>query len=139
MKYSESGNKIGIDMHDILRALGIGMAFAVLSCTLVLLLAAVIMSSSDVPEGYAAIAADTAVIVSSLAAGTAAAKVLKMRGLMVGIVMGAVYYAVLMIVGLIFFNTELTAAAATRLIMIVISSAIGGVLGVNVRIKKKWK
>ena len=132
MKYSESGNKIGIDMHDILRALGIGMAFAVLSCTLVLLLAAVIMSSSDVPEGYAAIAADTAV-------GTAAAKVLKMRGLMVGIVMGAVYYAVLMIVGLIFFNTELTAAAVTRLIMIVISSAIGGVLGVNVRIKKKWK
>lgn len=124
--------------RQMIRALFFGLVGGIIICTLVLLISSVIMSKSDLPQNTVNIIADFAVILSSLAAGITASKIYRKRGLMIGSLMGLVYYLLLFCISLIFFGAQLSLAAITKLVMMVLSSAIGGIIGVNFKRRKKY-
>lgn len=135
MKKSDYGSDI--DRRRLLRALIYGLVFAIGGCTIVLLVAAIIISKNDVPQNSVNIIADVAVILSSFMAGIAAARVMKCKGLVTGASIGIIYYIIMFLSSILFFKAEITIAALTKLIMMVVSSSIGGIIGVNFKLRKR--
>ena len=114
----------------ILRPLLIGLCVGVVSCTLLLLAAAYVLKTADLPLGAATPIAITAAAVSALPAGWAAARCAGRRGLLWGAVCGALLFLIILLVGLFRGGVE-GGSAAIKLAALVFSGAVGGILGVN--------
>ena len=108
----------------------------VLISALLLLLFSLVLSKKDIPLGI--INPFTAFIIgaASFVSGYLAAKSVKQRGMAVGAGCGAIIF--LFVSLLSFMNTfEIGILAAIKLIVSVIGGAIGGILGVNCKRKRK--
>ena len=113
-----------------LRPLLVGLCIGVVSCTLLLLLAALLFRSVDVPTDAAAPVAVTAAALGALFSGWVAARVAGNRGLLIGCACGLLLFLTILLIGLIRGNVEV-GYAAVKLAALTLSGAIGGVLGVN--------
>ena len=137
MKLSEYGREIGD--RRFLKALIYGLIAAVGVCAVVLFIAAIIMSSKDMSQSFVTIAADFAVVFSSFSGGLVTSRILKKRGLFSGAFTGLIYYILLILAGLAFFGSKITIAALTKLVMMILASSLGGIVGVNAFRKKKYR
>lgn len=114
----------------ILRPILIGLCVGVVSCTLLLLLAAFLFRSVDVPLGASAPVAIAAAALSALVGGWTAARAARSRGLLIGGLCGLLLFLIILLCGL-FRGGVNSGYAVVKLAALTLCGAIGGVLGVN--------
>lgn len=103
-----------------------------------ILLFAVIMYLTESGYEYASIFATVSIAAGTLAAAFAAAKAFGSKGLLTGALIGAVTFAVVTIISLITDDGGLTVNTLFHFIIIMLSSLIGGVLGVSRQSKRNY-
>ena len=119
-------------MHIVRPAL-IGTAIGIVSCVLLLLLAATVMASFQLSPSAATPIALSLLAVSSLIAGFSAARIARERGLLYGIGCGMVLFVITALAGL---GVESGASGVPffwKLTLTVGCGALGGIVGVNLK------
>ena len=114
-----------------LRPMGVGLCVGMVCCTLLLLLAAAVMNTVDVPQGAVVPLAVCAAGCGAFAAGLAAALVAGRRGLLWGAVCGALLFLCLVLAGIVRFGGVDGGFAAIKAAVLTFCGAVGGLIGVN--------
>ncbi len=105
---------------------------------LCLLLAAALMLASDLQEGYASPISAVAMGIGSLSAGFFASLKIKKGGIVNGTVCGAMIYAVIMFMSLFLSDGGFSLITVYHLLIVILSAAVGGILGVASASKKRY-
>lgn len=100
-----------------------------------LLLFSFIMTKVDAPDGVISAMASLSLCVGSYFAGFIITKKYRKRGLFTGIVCGVAIFAVTFLVSVIFIKCALTMGTFSKFIMIVVCTSIGGIIGVNSKVR----
>lgn len=90
-----------------------------------------IASVIDLSDGVFLLMSDAALCAGCLAAGYTAAKRRGRQGLKTGLLCGAIIFLTVLLAGLIFVRSFSAGGVFTKLLIILICSAIGGIFGVN--------
>lgn len=136
MKKSKSGGENTV--LSAVRAVVIGAVCGAVLCALLLCLCAFAFVSSRLfPQGV--IFPLTLIIsaLGSLLSGIVTAKLQRKRGLLFGALAGLLLFLLFLLAGLLSFQEVLGAAAGTRVLVMVLCGAIGGLLVVNRKTKVK--
>ena len=116
-----------------LRPVVIGAVVGALCCTLVLIIMAAIVASQDIPKAVITPMAIVAGAAGSFFGGFTAARIAKERGLLIGGACGLLLFILVVIVGFAFLKEIRGAYILVKLAVMLICSAVGGVIGVNLR------
>lgn len=101
-------------------------------CWILLVLGAVLITYAGLPKELAWLVTLISVGISSFVGGFLCSKRIGSKGLIFGTLFGALLFLVIYIVGVACFDAETVwQNAATRLIVMLVCGAFGGVLGVN--------
>lgn len=125
---------------NYIKALFAGLIFGVVvSATLLCVFAAVILGLGKIP--YTAIPYIVIGIFSigAFLAGYISARILKIKGLMFGLISGGIMFILALIGGFIFSTETLSLLTLLRLVAFTLSGALGGIKGVNRKDKLKIK
>lgn len=124
MEQQTEGNEVLI----LLKALGAAFMFTVV----IFLLYAVILTYTPVTEKYIPIVAISTTALSTIIAGFDNAKFAKSKGLLRGIVAGACYVLVLLILGMCVGKGEtFDLGKLTTIAIALAGGGVGGVIGIN--------
>ena len=115
-----------------LRPVVIGAVVGALCCTLVLIIMAAIVASQDIPKAVITPMAIVAGAAGSFFGGFTAARIAKERGL-IGGACGLLLFILVVIVGFAFLKEIRGAYILVKLAVMLVCSAVGGVIGVNLR------
>lgn len=106
-----------------------------LACVGAVFLAVTIFSAIativDLSDGMFTLMSSIALCAGCFAAGYTAAKRRKKQGLRVGLACGGVIFAVTLLLGIIFVRGFSAGGFFTKLLIILVCSAVGGIIGVN--------
>lgn len=102
----------------------------------VVLLLSVLMSKVDIPEQVVTVMSSISLCIGAYSAGYIASRRRRQNGLVLGMITGVIVYCLVFFLGVMFAKTSITFNAFTKFIMVLICSAIGGVLGVNSKAKR---
>ncbi len=116
----------------------IGTFSGIIVSFIFLLIMAAIFTYCDMVTSLAHPMASIASGVGALAGGFITAKLCKTNGLLNGLFTGVIMFVIIMLVSLIISDSSVTLMTFIRLIIIMCSSAIGGILGVNKLSKKHF-
>ena len=116
-----------------LRPVIIGAVVGALCCTLLLAVMAAIVASQDIPK-----AAITPMAIVAAAAGAffgcfAAARIAREKGLLIGGACGLLLFILVALAGFAFLKEIRGAYILVKLAVMLVLSALGGVIGVNLR------
>ncbi len=131
----ESGGETAAER--LLRPVAFGTAGGILVTLACFLLFALVMQFQDVPHIMVSPLAVTAAIIGSFFAGFWAARVLKEKGLLVGSICGLLLFVIVFLSGAAAGTLGDGSAMLVKLIAMLPAAALGGMLGVNVRKKRK--
>ena len=95
-----------------------------------------IMTKIDAPDGLVSAMASISICVGSYFAGFLVSKNRRKNGLITGIFCGILIFCFTFILSMFFIRSAMSMGFLTKLIMILICSSIGGIVGVNSKIKK---
>lgn len=109
----------------------IGLCVGVVVGTLLLLGAALLLQSAQLPAGALSPLALTAAGIGALAGGCAAALAAKERGLLIGAVCGTLLYLLLLIAGWARLGGADAGYACLKWAVLTVCGAVGGLIGVN--------
>ena len=126
------GNSLTNSFLAVLKA----VAFGLLATTAVLLLFSFVMSKKDVPFMLLNPFSAGLLIFGSFLSGYLAARRIRERGLIVGAVCGLIVFFVL-IMGAFLNRFDVGLTALIKMIISIVSGAIGGVIGVNAKSRRK--
>lgn len=96
----------------------------------------VIISKISTPTPVVSMMANIALCAGCFAAGYSAAKKRRRNGIITGLYCGAAIYFIVYLLGLIIFGSFVTMSGFMKLIMALICSSIGGIFGVNTKIRR---
>lgn len=119
----------------ILRPILIGVLVGVIAGVLLLLAAAAVMASTQLPTGIVSPIALAVIAVAALVGGFTAARLSRERGLLYGAGCGLLIFLVVAIAGFSVVPSSQGAMLLLKLALTVGGGALGGVLGVNVKRK----
>ncbi|MEE1025855.1 MAG: TIGR04086 family membrane protein [Acutalibacteraceae bacterium] len=111
------------------------LGITVTLCLFVLL--ALIMSFSILPTNSASVVASIAIAAGSFFGGFSAAKKLGKNGLVIGAICGFLLFIILTLIGVAAFKSAPGTSTVIRLLIFVVSGAIGGIIGVSGNDKRK--
>lgn len=95
-----------------------------------------IMTRFSAPPTMISMMANISLCVGCCVAGFTAAKKRRKHGIMTGIYCGAIIYCVVYFLGIVVLGRFISMTLFTKLLMAVICSAIGGIFGVNTKIRR---
>ncbi|QAT49698.1 TIGR04086 family membrane protein [Caproiciproducens sp. NJN-50] len=126
---------------DAIRAIVIGSVAGALICAVFLGVSALVfVSAESIPQGLLSPLVIAVSVLSAFAAGYIAARISKKRGLLFGAASGMLLFALFLFSGLAVSNKAVEPAqCGIRLLVMVLSGAIGGVLAVSRKTKLKRK
>lgn len=123
----------------ILTSTIIGSFAGIISCALLLIICALALTkSSGIPH---LAVSPLVMIVAGMGAfigGYVSALISKQNGMMCGLICGFIMFLILFIASLITVRTALSMNTIVRLLLMLLTGAIGGILGVNKRKKIKY-
>ena len=135
-KYSTEKLKI-ID-KKLLKSLIIGVLCGIATVTiLIMLLSFVLLISGKYPTDIISYISLAFLLIGGLVGGYFAARLNKSSGLAVGALTGFIIFLIILIVGLSQSSGTITLFTLYKLLVLVIFSALGGILGVNKQNKIK--
>ncbi len=117
----------------ILRPLGVGTGIGVVACTVILLIAAAIMTTGVLPTSAITPVALAAATIGSFFGGFAAARASRERGLLYGAGVGLLLFLLITIVGIAVLQELRGTMTLLKAALTIGCGALGGVLGVNVK------
>ncbi|MFV0498138.1 MAG: TIGR04086 family membrane protein [Candidatus Fimivivens sp.] len=129
---SKSNNATTTNMITMLKA----VAFGLLSTTVVLLLFSFVMCQKNVPFVLLNPFSAGLVMLGSFLSGYLAARRIRERGMIVGALCGLTIFSMLILASFM-SRFDVGLAALIKLIISIVSGAIGGILGVNAKFKRK--
>ena len=118
----------------IIKSVIIGLVFTFL----VMLLLSALMLWFNIGENFSAAFATLSVGVGSFAAAFYAARKIGSRGYLTGLIVGVTTFLLVLLLSLMVSKESLTFNTLFHLIIIVISSLVGGILGINFKRDKKY-
>jgi len=126
---------------DSIRAIVIGSVAGALICAVFLGVSALVfVSAESIPRGFLSPLVIAVSVLSAFAAGYIAARISKKRGMLFGAASGILLFALFLFSGLAVSNKAVEPAqSGIRLLVMVLSGAIGGVLAVSKKSKPKRK
>lgn len=114
-----------------------GALFGTISAVILLLIFSAILSFSDIQESYLALFGYLAVVVGAFMGGFFSSMKHRKKGLVSGLVTGVLLFIILFIFRLIIVGFDsFTISTFIQLLLIVIASTVGGILGVNIKKKR---
>lgn len=117
----------------IVRPMAIGGAIGVLSCVVLLLLAATVMASCQLPQSVIAPLAVVILAISTLLSGFTASRITRERGLLYGVGCGLLLFLITALAGLGVDGTVQGTMLFLKLAASLGCGAIGGIIGVNIK------
>ena len=102
---------------------------------LCLLLFSFIMTKVDAPDGLVSAMSSISLCVGSYFAGFLISKRYRKNGLFTGVFCGLIIFAITFIISMIFMKFALTMGTFSKLIMIIVCTSIGGIIGVNSKVR----
>lgn len=126
---------------DSIRAIVIGSVAGALICAVFLGISALVfVSAENIPQGVLSPLVIAVSVLSAFAAGYIAARISKKRGMLFGAASGILLFALFLFSGLAVSNKAVEPAqSGMRLLVMILSGAIGGVLAVSRKTKSKRK
>ena len=97
-----------------------------------------VMFLTESAYNYATVFATASIAMGSLAAAYYAAKAIGKRGFLTGVTIGGITFLIITIISLILDKGEVTSNTLFHFIIIMLSSLIGGIIGVNKGLNKKY-
>lgn len=125
-------NNATTNMITMLKA----VTFGLLATTAVLLLFSFVMCKKDVPFVLLNPFSAGLLMLGSFLSGYLAARRIRERGMMVGALCGLIIFSLLMLASFM-SRFDVGLAALIKLVISVVSGAIGGIIGVNAKLKRK--
>ena len=116
-----------------LRPVIIGAVVGALCCTLLLAVMAAIVASQDIPKAAITPMAIVAAAAGAFFGGFAAARIAKEKGLLIGGACGLLLFILVALAGFAFLKEIRGAYILVKLAVMLVLSALGGVIGVNLR------
>ncbi len=114
-----------------------GVLAGIIVCLVCILLFAALLSSQNMPQAVIGPMATFAVSLGGLSGGFVCAKLTRENGMLNGLLCGAALALVMMLVSFGFSDSGLGIPALFKAVFILLASAIGGIMGVNTRSRKK--
>lgn len=120
-----------------MKPLAFSMIAGVVTCLILLVLMSVVMSVRDVPQAMINPMAIFSIAVGSFVSGFNCAKICRERGLLMGTICGIVMTFIVLFASFTVSDNGFGMLAVVKTMFIMFSAMLGGVLGVNVRGKRK--
>lgn len=117
----------------ILHPLGVGTGIGVVVCTVILLIAAAIMTTGELPTSAVTPVALAAATIGAFVGGFVAARLSRERGLLYGAGIGLLLYLLITIVGIVVLQELRGTMMLLKAALMIGGGALGGILGVNVK------
>ncbi|MCL2884307.1 MAG: TIGR04086 family membrane protein [Oscillospiraceae bacterium] len=114
-----------------------GSAVGIVTCAVLLAAFAALFASQPVPTAWIAPVGLVGAALGALAAGFVGARVMKQKGLLIGLLCGLTLYLLVTLCGLLFLHTVGSARTLLKMALMLAASAAGGVLAMNIKKKKK--
>lgn len=136
MRYEaeSSDNKL---MHA-LKAVVIGAsAGALLLVLFLLVISGILVAAKSLPQNLLSPIVLVACGLSSFFAGYVCVRIARMRGMLYGILTGLLLFTVVFVEGVIAVNEPLSFEALVKGLLMTLCGAVGGIIGVNKRRKRK--
>jgi len=134
-KRAQTGDQAGIIL--IAKPVLMSVALGVATCVAALLLLSVILAARSVPQSLINPMAVFSISAGALVAGFLCAKVIRRAGLAYGALCGAVFSLVVMLASFGVSDNGFGLTALFKIAFMMFSAMLGGVLGVNTRIRRK--
>lgn len=126
-----------IDAHALVKPILFGLILGAVVTFLMLMLLALILSVKDFPPAAAVAMSSAAAGIGAFFAGFTAARIVGRKGLLLGLACGALLYVIITLISLAVSPGGFTALSLIKLVIVLLASVIGGVLGVNTRKVRK--
>lgn len=120
----------------LIRALLYGAVFGILIMLALTVLFSILMVSNDMSQSILVVLSGIACSLGAFSAGFAAAKKFKSRGFLIGALSALLIFLLILALGLILSN-PITLNAAIKLILVVLFGSIGGIMGINIKKRRK--
>jgi len=106
----------------------------------IFLIFAFILSNTDYPEKFISPVVLLTTVISILLAGSTATRGAKSKGWLNGCIVGAIYIFILYLVSSVIFNDfSVNRYTVTMFVIAVLSGAIGGIIGINLKQSRRYK
>ncbi len=114
-----------------LRSLGVGIAVALVTGTVCLILAALLMTFLDLPPVAVTVLSVVAATVSAFVGGFTAARVFGKNGWLTGLLVGGILLVIILITGLFLYRDIRIGFLFVKLTALLLGGMAGGMVGVK--------
>lgn len=132
-----NNNPYPIDWHRLLRGVLVGVLIGEAVTLVLLFLFSCMMAFVHLPLAAADWMSSGALVIGAAAGGFLSAVISKANGLLTGLLCGVVLCVLLILLSLVFHPFEATTFFLLKVTLSLIFSAIGGILGVNRKQRKR--
>ncbi len=129
MKTNDKNNSVKTMLISIL--IGLGVTFGLL------LIFSLLLTIFDLPESVSIILSSVAIIAGAFGCGFSTGYINRKKGLIAGLTSGASFYVIIAIIAVAVTGSGLSTLFLIRLVLSVIFSAIGGIVGLNKALSRK--
>ncbi len=123
--------------YNLLKPLIVGLIVSVVFSLIFMLVFALAATSLDVNENTILIFSIISMSLGGFTGGLASAKILKQKGFLVGAINGVVFFFLITFISFAVSQAPVSAVSLIKLITFVLSSVLGGIIGVNTTKKRK--
>ena len=130
-------NNLGYSSTKYLKPIGIGILSGLSTCSLLLIFIAFIFTKSSNPP-HSVVDPMMLIVtgIGAFAGGYFSSRMSKEKGMMYGMICAFTMFVFIFIAGLISVRESITMTTLIRFILMLICGAVGGIIGVNKRMKK---
>lgn len=125
----------GATAKRFVRPIAYGILSGAAACMVMLILMSVIMGLKDIPQSAVSLIATLTFVVGGFVAGYVSSVFSRERGMLMGLCCGLCLFIVLSLANLAIDGSGFGMVALTKLIAVLLSAALGGIIGVNKRKK----
>lgn len=122
---------------DYLKPILMGTIFGIILISVLFLIFALMVSKLNMPVPSISIIVTICGGLGSFVSGFVSSKIFKKKGILIGILSGLILSLLILILSIVFSGNILGGESISKYIVILISSILGGVLGVNSKSYRK--
>lgn len=127
----------GSGVKRCIRPVAVSVLIGAVCCTVILVLLSLVLASANIPQFAVDPMASFALAAGGLVAGFCCTKIMGENGLAYGALTGAVMTLVVLLAGLALKDNSFGVPALLKIAYVMLSSMLGGVVGVNTKKRRK--